>query len=64
MCGRRPHRRLPGRGRGQADPDGGLPPPSSSTNAHALCFVRDAYRHGKPIGALGSDVGIVAGPHP
>lgn len=27
-------------------------------------FVRDAYRHGKPIGALGSDVGIVAAPHP
>ncbi|WP_408997067.1 type 1 glutamine amidotransferase family protein [Streptomyces europaeiscabiei] len=64
MRGRRAHRRLPGRGRGQADPDGGLPLPSSSTDPDAMCFVRDAYRHGKPIGALGSDVGIVTGLHP
>ncbi|KFF95991.1 hypothetical protein IQ62_38990 [Streptomyces scabiei] len=28
-----------------------------------MCFVRDACRHGKPIGALGSDIGIVAGLH-
>ncbi|MGW0732348.1 catalase [Streptomyces sp. NPDC002851] len=29
-------------------------------DATALRFVRDAYRHGKPVGALGSGVGLVA----
>jgi catalase len=27
-------------------------------------FVRDAYRHGKPIGALGSGVGILSSLEP
>ncbi|MGP4002620.1 catalase [Streptomyces sp. 8N706] len=29
-------------------------------DATVLRFVRDAYRHGKPVGALGSGVGLVA----
>ncbi|MFE6337741.1 catalase [Streptomyces sp. NPDC057798] len=41
---------------------GGTPP--GAADPDVLRFVRDAYRHGKPIGALGSGVGILSSLEP
>lgn len=38
--------------------------PASGTDPDVLRFVRDAYRHGKPVGALGSGVGILSALEP
>lgn len=40
-------------------PGGPVATPSASTDPDAMRFVRDTYRHGKPIAALGSGVGVV-----
>ncbi|MFD9116935.1 catalase [Streptomyces bottropensis] len=45
-------------------PGGPVATPSSAADPDAMRFVRDAYRHGKPIGALGSGVGVVAALRP
>ncbi|MCT2592315.1 catalase [Streptomyces sp. N2-109] len=41
-------------------PDGPAGALASAAEGAALRFVRDAYRHGKPVGALGSGVGTLA----
>ncbi|MCP9205927.1 catalase [Streptomyces sp. NEAU-Y11] len=41
-------------------PGGPVGTPELSADSAAMRFVRDAYRHGKPIGALGSGVGLLA----
>ncbi|WP_432037776.1 catalase [Streptomyces cucumeris] len=41
-------------------PGGPVGTPDLSSDSAAMRFVRDAYRHGKPIGALGSGVGLLA----
>ncbi|WP_432586272.1 catalase [Streptomyces sp. HD1123-B1] len=41
-------------------PGGPVGTPELSSDSAAMRFVRDAYRHGKPIGALGSGVGLLA----
>ncbi|MFI1358596.1 catalase [Streptomyces sp. NPDC020898] len=40
----------------------GTPPPAADPDA--MRFLRDAYRHGKPVGALGSGVGVLAALEP
>ncbi|MFM9370151.1 catalase [Streptomyces sp. Da 82-17] len=35
-------------------------PPVTATDPDALRFVRDTYRHGKPVGALGTGLGVLA----
>ncbi|MGW0822619.1 catalase [Streptomyces sp. NPDC002845] len=41
-------------------PGGPTGTPSPVGDPDAVRFVRDAYRHGKPVGALGSGVGILS----
>ncbi|WHX17804.1 catalase [Streptomyces malaysiensis subsp. malaysiensis] len=41
-------------------PGGPTGTPALGSDNAAMRFVRDAYRHGKPIGALGSGVGILS----
>ncbi|MFG2583529.1 catalase [Streptomyces malaysiensis] len=41
-------------------PGGPTGTPALGSDSAAMRFVRDAYRHGKPIGALGSGVGILS----
>ncbi|MET8009997.1 catalase [Streptomyces sp. NPDC005271] len=41
-------------------PGGPAGTPDLSTDPNAMRFIRDAYLHGKPIGALGSGVGVLA----
>ena len=38
--------------------------PAAVKDPDALRFVRDAYRHGKPVGALGSGVGVLSALEP
>ncbi|MEU1479861.1 catalase [Streptomyces sp. NPDC005760] len=45
-------------------PGGPVGTPPTAADPDATRFVRDAYRHGKPIGALGSGVGILASLEP
>ncbi|MEU9169601.1 catalase [Streptomyces sp. NPDC048420] len=45
-------------------PGGPVGTPPTAADQDALRFVRDAYRHGKPIGALGSGVGILSSLEP
>ncbi len=40
----------------------GTPPPAADPDA--MRFLRDAYRHGKPVGALGSGVGVLSALEP
>ncbi|MFI5794219.1 catalase [Streptomyces sp. NPDC051677] len=44
-------------------PGGPTGTPSITADPDAMRFVRDAYRHGKPVGALGSGVGVLSGLH-
>ncbi|AGP54204.1 catalase [Streptomyces rapamycinicus] len=41
-------------------PGGPTGTPGLASDSEAMRFVRDAYRHGKPIAALGSGVGILS----
>ncbi|MER8153692.1 catalase [Streptomyces sp. NPDC094472] len=41
-------------------PGGPTGTPDLASDGAAMRFVRDAYRHGKPIGALGSGVGLLS----
>lgn len=41
-------------------PGGPVGTPSPATDPDAMRVVRDAHRHGKPVAALGSGVGIIA----
>ncbi|SEC80544.1 catalase [Streptomyces melanosporofaciens] len=41
-------------------PGGPTGTPDLASDSAAMRFVRDAYRHGKPIGALGSGVGVLS----
>ncbi len=45
-------------------PGGPTGTPDLASDSAAMRFVRDAYRHGKPIGALGSGVGILSSLEP
>ncbi|MFF7285013.1 catalase [Streptomyces griseorubiginosus] len=45
-------------------PGGPVGTSPAAADPDALRFVRDAYRHGKPIGALGSGVGILSALEP
>ncbi|MFJ8079695.1 catalase [Streptomyces sp. NPDC096205] len=45
-------------------PGGPADTPSTAEDPDAMRFVRDAYRHGKPIAALGSGVGVLAALEP
>ncbi len=45
-------------------PGGPTGTPAPAGDPDAVRFVRDAYRHGKPVGALGSGVGIMASLEP
>ncbi|MEU4464461.1 catalase [Streptomyces sp. NPDC024017] len=45
-------------------PGGPVGTPPAAADPDMLRFVRDAYRHGKPVGALGSGVGILAALEP
>ncbi|MGV9453525.1 catalase [Streptomyces sp. NPDC003635] len=45
-------------------PGGPVGTPPAATDPDVLRFVRDAYRHGKPVGALGSGVGILSSLEP
>jgi catalase len=45
-------------------PGGPVGTPPAAADPDATRFVRDAYRHGKPIGALGSGVGILSSLEP
>ncbi|AYC37475.1 catalase [Streptomyces griseorubiginosus] len=45
-------------------PGGPVGTPPAAADPDAMRFVRDAYRHGKPIGALGSGVGILSALEP
>ncbi|MER7483793.1 catalase [Streptomyces sp. NPDC126510] len=45
-------------------PGGPVGTPPTAADPDMLRFVRDAYRHGKPVGALGSGVGILAALEP
>ncbi|MGP3770588.1 catalase [Streptomyces sp. SDT5-1] len=40
-------------------PGGPVGTPAVAQDPDAVRFVRDAYRHGKPVGALGSGVGVL-----
>ncbi|WP_055701995.1 catalase [Streptomyces silaceus] len=41
-------------------PGGPTATPVQGSDPDAVRFVRDAYRHGKPVGALGSGVGVLS----
>ncbi|WP_128434258.1 catalase [Streptomyces cyaneus] len=41
-------------------PGGPVGTPATAADQDAMRFVRDAYRHGKPVGALGSGVGVLS----
>ncbi|MCX5424887.1 catalase [Streptomyces sp. NBC_00078] len=41
-------------------PGGPAGTPPTAGDPDAMRFVRDAYRHGKPVGALGSGVGVLS----
>ncbi|MFC5213106.1 catalase [Streptomyces coerulescens] len=41
-------------------PGGPADTPGTAADPDAMRFVRDAYRHGKPVGALGSGVGVIS----
>lgn len=45
-------------------PGGPVGTPPTAADQDVMRFVRDAYRHGKPIGALGSGVGILSSLEP
>jgi catalase len=45
-------------------PGGPVGTPPTTADQDAMRFVRDAYRHGKPVGALGSGVGILSSLEP
>lgn len=45
-------------------PGGPVGTPPTAADPDAMRFVRDAYRHGKPVGALGSGVGVLAALEP
>lgn len=45
-------------------PGGPVDTPPTAADQDAMRFVRDAYRHGKPIGALGSGVGVLSSLEP
>ncbi|MFC7303330.1 catalase [Streptomyces monticola] len=45
-------------------PGGPTGTPALADDPDAMRFVRDAYRHGKPVGALGSGVGVLAAMEP
>ncbi|MBR8638762.1 catalase [Streptomyces tuirus] len=45
-------------------PGGPVGTPPTAADPDAVRFVRDAYRHGKPVGALGSGVGILSALEP
>ena len=45
-------------------PGGPTDTPSTAGDPDAMRFVRDAYRHGKPVGALGSGVGVLSALEP
>lgn len=45
-------------------PGGPVGTPPAATDPDVLRFVRDAYRHGKPVGALGSGVVILSSLEP
>jgi catalase len=45
-------------------PGGPAGTPGPGSDPDAMRFVRSAYRHGKPVGALGSGVGIVSALEP
>lgn len=40
-------------------PGGPMGTPATADDPDMMRFVRDAYRHGKPVGALGSGVGLL-----
>ncbi|MGW1956007.1 catalase [Streptomyces sp. NPDC001920] len=41
-------------------PGGPADAPDAAADPDAMRFVRDCYRHGKPVGALGSGVGVLS----
>ncbi|MFD5477184.1 catalase [Streptomyces hawaiiensis] len=45
-------------------PGGPVGTPATAADPDMMRFVRDAYRHGKPVGALGSGVGILSALEP
>ncbi|MFE0250847.1 catalase [Streptomyces sp. NPDC059010] len=45
-------------------PGGPVDTPPTAADQDAVRFVRDAYRHGKPVGALGSGVGVLSALEP
>jgi catalase len=45
-------------------PGGPVGTPHTGADPDAVRFVRDAYRHGKPVAALGSGVGVLSGLEP
>ncbi|MFF7788701.1 catalase [Streptomyces sp. NPDC007991] len=45
-------------------PGGPVGTPPTAADPDAVRFVRDAYRHGKPVGALGSGVGVLSALEP
>ncbi len=45
-------------------PGGPVGTPPATAAPDAMRFVRDAYRHGKPVGAFGSGVGILSALEP
>jgi catalase len=45
-------------------PGGPVGTPPTAADPDAMRFVRDAYRHGKPVGALGSGVGVLSALEP
>ncbi|MGX1478654.1 UNVERIFIED_CONTAM: catalase [Streptomyces canus] len=45
-------------------PGGPVGTPPTAADQDVMRFVRDAYRHGKPVGALGSGVGILSSLEP
>jgi catalase len=45
-------------------PGGPVGTPDTAADPDAMRFVRDAYRHGKPVAALGSGVGVLSSLEP
>ncbi|MBT2418710.1 catalase [Streptomyces sp. ISL-22] len=45
-------------------PGGPVGTPATAADPDAMRFVRGAYRHGKPVGALGSGVGVLSSLEP
>ncbi|MEU2272979.1 catalase [Streptomyces olindensis] len=45
-------------------PGGPVGTPPTAADPDAVRFVRDAFRHGKPVGALGSGVGVLSALEP